>query len=369
MTLRVRAQEDLGDAPLGCGRRAPRAPEPDRQRDQARASERGGRGGAPRATASTFGFPSGTTGPASHAATSRRLFGRFERGATEAPGDRPRPLSRRPGGARPRRPRGPCERGAPGLHVHARAAAAPPALRTPSRRSRPRERPVLLVEDEPSLARGLVDYFRHAGYEVRHVRRGDAAFAAVRESRARPGGARHHAARALRPRRPARPSRGRHRGSGGDAHGQGRHRGSRASAWSWAPTTTCPSPSPCTSCWRACARCSGARAARPAPLPEALVLGGIRFDFRALTASGPAGPPTSLPTTSSCSGCWRRGAARSCRVSTSSRRSAASTPRPPCGPSTTTSSPCGARSATTPSGRASCTRCGARAIASAFPEA
>lgn len=40
---------------------------------------------------------------------------------------------------------------------------------------------VLLVEDEPSLARGLVDFFRHAGYEVRHVRRGDAAVAAVRE--------------------------------------------------------------------------------------------------------------------------------------------------------------------------------------------
>ena len=40
---------------------------------------------------------------------------------------------------------------------------------------------VLLVEDEVSLARGLVDYFRHAGYEVRHLRRGDAAFAAVRD--------------------------------------------------------------------------------------------------------------------------------------------------------------------------------------------
>ena len=40
---------------------------------------------------------------------------------------------------------------------------------------------VLLVEDEPALARGLVDYFRHAGYDVRHVRRGDAALAAVRD--------------------------------------------------------------------------------------------------------------------------------------------------------------------------------------------
>ena len=40
---------------------------------------------------------------------------------------------------------------------------------------------VLLVEDEVTLARGLVDYFRHVGYDVRHVRRGDAAFEAVRE--------------------------------------------------------------------------------------------------------------------------------------------------------------------------------------------
>jgi len=42
---------------------------------------------------------------------------------------------------------------------------------------------VLLVEDEPSLARGLVDSFRHAGYEVRHLRRGDEALAAVRGCR------------------------------------------------------------------------------------------------------------------------------------------------------------------------------------------
>jgi DNA-binding response OmpR family regulator len=39
---------------------------------------------------------------------------------------------------------------------------------------------VLLVEDEPALARGLTDNFRDAGYEVRLVRRGDAAVDAVR---------------------------------------------------------------------------------------------------------------------------------------------------------------------------------------------
>lgn len=40
---------------------------------------------------------------------------------------------------------------------------------------------VLLVEDEPSLARGLVDCFRHAGYAVRHVGRGDLALAELRD--------------------------------------------------------------------------------------------------------------------------------------------------------------------------------------------
>ena len=42
---------------------------------------------------------------------------------------------------------------------------------------------LLLVEDEPSLARGLADNFRDEGYEVRVVARGDAALAAVREVR------------------------------------------------------------------------------------------------------------------------------------------------------------------------------------------
>ncbi len=42
---------------------------------------------------------------------------------------------------------------------------------------------ILLVEDEPALARGLLDNFRHEGYEVRHVSRGDEALAAVRAER------------------------------------------------------------------------------------------------------------------------------------------------------------------------------------------
>jgi two-component system, OmpR family, alkaline phosphatase synthesis response regulator PhoP len=42
---------------------------------------------------------------------------------------------------------------------------------------------LLLVEDEAGLARGLVDNFRAEGYDVRHVARGDQTAAAVREYR------------------------------------------------------------------------------------------------------------------------------------------------------------------------------------------
>jgi DNA-binding response OmpR family regulator len=42
---------------------------------------------------------------------------------------------------------------------------------------------LLLVEDEPALARGLVDNFRDEGYDVRLVTRGDEAQAAIRDHR------------------------------------------------------------------------------------------------------------------------------------------------------------------------------------------
>jgi DNA-binding response OmpR family regulator len=42
---------------------------------------------------------------------------------------------------------------------------------------------VLLVEDEPALARGLVDCFQHAGFEVHHLSRGNLALAAIRSHR------------------------------------------------------------------------------------------------------------------------------------------------------------------------------------------
>ena len=42
---------------------------------------------------------------------------------------------------------------------------------------------LLLVEDEPSLVRGLADSFRDEGYDVRFVERGDEASSAIREFR------------------------------------------------------------------------------------------------------------------------------------------------------------------------------------------
>jgi DNA-binding response OmpR family regulator len=41
---------------------------------------------------------------------------------------------------------------------------------------------ILLVEDEPALARGIADNLRLAGFTVKHVARGDSALAAVREA-------------------------------------------------------------------------------------------------------------------------------------------------------------------------------------------
>jgi DNA-binding response OmpR family regulator len=42
---------------------------------------------------------------------------------------------------------------------------------------------LVLVEDEPALARGLADNFRDEGYEVRLITRGDEAVAAIRDHR------------------------------------------------------------------------------------------------------------------------------------------------------------------------------------------
>jgi DNA-binding response OmpR family regulator len=147
---------------------------------------------------------------------------------------------------------------------------------------------VLLVEDEPALARGLVDNLRDRGYEVRLVRRGDAAVAAVRELKPDlvvldimlPGRSGLDVLRDLR--------------DAGipvpvlmlTAKGDivDRVFGLELGADDYVPKPF--SVQELLARMRALLR-RARRDTRPAP--ESLVLGGVRFDFRALTASGPAG--------------------------------------------------------------------------------
>ena len=149
---------------------------------------------------------------------------------------------------------------------------------------------VLLVEDEPALARGLVDNLRDAGYDVRLVRRGDAAVAAVRE---------------LKPdlvvldiMLPGR--------SGLDVLRELRDAGipvpvlmltakgdivDRVFGLELGADDYVPKPFSVREL-RARMRALLRRARRETrSTPETLVLGGGRFDFRALTASGPTGLP------------------------------------------------------------------------------
>ena len=146
---------------------------------------------------------------------------------------------------------------------------------------------VLLVEDEPSLARGLVDFLEHAGYGVLHVSRGDRALAAVLDVRPDlmvldimvPGRSGLEVLRDLR--------------AAGNpipvilltAKGDivDRVHGLELGADDYVPKPF--SLHELLARVRALLR-RARRETRPGP--EVLVLGGIRFDFRALTASGPA---------------------------------------------------------------------------------
>ena len=142
---------------------------------------------------------------------------------------------------------------------------------------------LLLVEDEPALARGLADNFRDEGYDVRLVARGDEVLAAVRETRPAlvvldvmlPGRSGLDVLRDLR--------------SAGDtvpvlmltAKGDVVDRvvGLELGADDYLPKPFAVR--------ELLARVRALlRRAAPKPSPDELTLGDVRFDFRALTASG-----------------------------------------------------------------------------------
>jgi DNA-binding response OmpR family regulator len=146
---------------------------------------------------------------------------------------------------------------------------------------------ILLVEDEVALVRGLADNFRDEGYEVRVVGRGDEALAAVREGRPDllvldimlPGRSGLDVLRDLR--------------AAGDplpvlmltAKGDVVDRvvGLELGADDYLPKPFAVR--------ELLARVRALlRRTAPGRPPDELTLGGVRFDFRALTATGPQGP-------------------------------------------------------------------------------
>ena len=145
---------------------------------------------------------------------------------------------------------------------------------------------LLLVEDEPALARGITDSFRDDGYDVHLVTRGDQAVAAVREHRPQavvldivlPGRSGLDVLRDLR--------------SAGNAvpvlmlTAKGdvvdRVVGLELGADDYLPKPFAER--------ELLARVRALlRRARPAAASSGITLGGIRFDFRSLTADGPGG--------------------------------------------------------------------------------
>lgn len=149
---------------------------------------------------------------------------------------------------------------------------------------------LLLVEDDPSLARGLADNFRDEGYEVRLEKRGDTALSAVQEFRPHvlvldiklPGRSGLDVLRDLR--------------ASGDtvsvlmltAKGDVVD---RVVGLELGADDYLPKPFALQELLARVHALVRRRASARAPQPiDELVLGDVRFDFRAFTASGPGGP-------------------------------------------------------------------------------
>ena len=146
---------------------------------------------------------------------------------------------------------------------------------------------VLLVEDEPALARGLADNFRAEAYEVRLVVRGDDALAAVREFQPHllildvmlPGRSGLDVLRDLR----AAGNRVAVLMLTAKADVVDRVVGLELGADDYLPKPFAVRE------LLARVRALLRRAEERSDSPQELVLNGVRFDFRALTATGPAG--------------------------------------------------------------------------------
>ena len=148
---------------------------------------------------------------------------------------------------------------------------------------------LLIVEDDPSLARGLGDNFRAEGYEVSLVARGDQALNAVREVRPDllvldimlPGRSGLEVLRELRAtgsRLPVLVLTAK-----GDVV-------DRVVGLELGADDYLPKPFAVRELLARVRALLRRAEARGSGLPDELVIGPIRFDFRALTASGPQGP-------------------------------------------------------------------------------
>jgi DNA-binding response OmpR family regulator len=151
---------------------------------------------------------------------------------------------------------------------------------------------LLVVEDEPALARGLADNFRDEGYEVRTLSRGDQVLPSIRDARPDllvldvmlPGGSGLDVLRQLRA--AADPLPVLMLTAKGDV--VDRVVGLELGADDYLPKPFAVQELLA----RVRALLRRATARRP---PDGITLGGVHFDFRALTATGPEGPADLTP--------------------------------------------------------------------------